>query len=74
MHGHSREMLLTKVKEAVDAYISVLLADEELSDEERLEELNTARQWLREQWSAVENRRSEVEGRTHAVSATASGA
>lgn len=74
MYGHSREMLLTKVKEAVEAYISVLLADEELSDEERLEELEAAEHWLQEQWSAVENRRSQVEGRSHALSGPLSGA
>lgn len=61
-HGSEpREMLLTKMKEAVEAYIDVLLKDEHLSHEDCLTELDTAKHWLEEKWSALERRRSEIQ-------------
>ena len=60
MAGESREMLLTKMKEAVDAYFDVLLKAQDLKREDRLAELNQVRKWLEEKWVEVEGERAEV--------------
>lgn len=60
MAGESREMLLTKLKEAVDAYFDMLLKAEDLKPEDRLAELNQVRKWLEEKWAVVEGERGEV--------------
>ena len=58
MAGEPREMLLTKMKEAVDAYFDVLLKDKSLEREDRLAELKQVREWLQEKWTAVEGERA----------------
>jgi hypothetical protein len=60
MSAESREMLLTKLKESVDAYFDVLLKDKNLKREDRMAELDQVRTWLEEKWAAVEGERSET--------------
>ena len=60
MAGELREMLLTKMKEAVGAYFDVLLKDQDMKREDRLAELVQVRKCLEEKWVDVEEERAEV--------------
>jgi len=63
MAAESREMLLTKMKEAIDDYFDVLLKDKNVSREDRLAELREVREWLEDKSAAVEGEREQVERR-----------
>jgi len=61
MAAESREMLLTRVKEEVDAYFNVLLADKSLPKQDRLAELDEVLGWLEEKQRAIKQERTDCE-------------